>query len=87
VLRLVPSWLMPTKAAAKKCYQDQRGLFLGHWNEAKRAIREGTAKPCQAVDLAKLQEKEGFSDEEAAFLIGKQERKKSWKHIFLKSFG
>ena len=83
VLRLVPSWLMPTKAAAKKCYQDQRGLFLGHWNEAKQAIREGTAKPCQAVDLAKLQEKEGFSDEEAAFLIGKKERRventSSWK--------
>ena len=83
VLRLVPSWLMPTKAAARKCYQDQRGLFLGHWNEAKQAIREGTAKPCQAVDLAKLQEKEGFSDEEAAFLIGKKERRventSSWK--------
>lgn len=70
ILRILPAFLMPTKAAAAKCYEDQKGLFLGHWNEAKSAIRDGTANPCQAVDLAKLQYKEGFSDEEAAFLIG-----------------
>jgi hypothetical protein len=79
VLRFVPAWLVPTKAAAKKLYEVQRSLFLGHWNDAKKAIHEGTAKPCQAVDLAKLQEKEGFSDEEAAFLIGK----KSFGRVFL----
>ena len=79
ILRLVPAWLMPTKAAATKLYEVQRDLFLGHWNDAKKAIREETAKPCQAVDLAKLQEKEGFSDEEAAFLIGKELRDLSFR--------
>jgi len=78
VLRLVPAWLMPTKAAATKLYEVQRELFLGHWNDAKKAIHQGTAKPCQAVDLAKLQEKEGFSDEEAAFLIGKEQRDRAF---------
>jgi hypothetical protein len=48
--------------------------FRGNFSSATgtKPIREGTAKPCQAVDLAKLQEKEGFSDEEAAFLIGER---------------
>lgn len=71
VLRALPAFLMPTKAAAIRLFEEQKGLFLGHWYDVKRAIQDGTSKPCQAVDLARLQEKEQFSDEEAAFLIGK----------------
>lgn len=70
VLRVLPAFLMPTKAAATRLYEEQKTLFLGHWYEVKRSIQEGASKPCQAVDLARLQEKEKFSDEEAAFLIG-----------------
>lgn len=74
ILRILPAFLMPTKAAAIRLFEEQKGLFLGHWYDVKKAIQEGTSKPCQAADLAILQEKEKFSDEEVAFLIGKAKK-------------
>lgn len=70
ILRQLPAWMMPIKGAAIELYEEQRELYLGHWYEVKKAIREGRANPCMSVDLARLQEKEEFSDEEAAFLTG-----------------
>ncbi|KAM0715223.1 hypothetical protein Q7P37_009688 [Cladosporium fusiforme] len=70
VLRLLPGFLVPTKADANHLYEEQKHLFLGHWNDVKKSMHAGTSNPCMAVDLARLQEKERFSDEEAAFLVG-----------------
>lgn len=72
VLRLLPGFLVPTKAGANHLYEEQKHLFLGHWNDVKKSMHARTSNPCMAVDLAKLQEKERFSDEEAAFLVGEK---------------
>ena len=72
ILQALPSFLMPLKAFATKIYDDQKGLYVGHWLEVKSAIQAGTSKPCLSVDLAKLQDEEGFSDEQAAFISGKR---------------
>ena len=71
ILQALPGFLMPLKAFATKIYDDQKGLYVGHWLEVKSAIKAGTSKPCLSVDLAKLQDEEGFSDEQAAFISGK----------------
>ena len=71
ILQALPGFLMPLKAFATKIYDDQKGLYVGHWLEVKSAIQAGTSKPCLSVDLAKLQDEEGFSDEQAAFISGK----------------
>jgi cytochrome P450 len=37
---------------------------------AKEAIKNGTAKPCFSIDLARTQEAEGFSDDQAGYISG-----------------
>jgi hypothetical protein len=70
ILQSLPDFLMPMKAFATKVYEDTTELYVGHWLEVKDSIRSGTSKPCLSVDLAKLQEEEGFSDEQAAYISG-----------------
>ena len=70
ILQALPGFLMPLKAFAAKIYDDQKGLYVGHWLEVKSSIQAGTSKPCLSVNLAKLQDEEGFSDEQAAFISG-----------------
>lgn len=70
ILQALPDFLMPLKAFATKVYEDTTGLYVGHWLEVKSSIQAGTSKPCLSVDLAKLQEEEGFSDEQAAYISG-----------------
>jgi hypothetical protein len=71
ILQALPDFLMPMKAFATAIYDDQTDLYVGHWLEVKRAMQAGTSKPCLSVDLAKLQDEEGFSDEQAAYISGK----------------
>jgi len=75
ILQALPDFLMPMKAFATEIYEDQTGLYVGHWLEVKSAIQAGTSKPCLSVDLAKLQDEEGFSDEQAAHISGKCSRR------------
>lgn len=70
ILQSLPGFLMPLKAFATQIYDDQKGLYVGHWLQVKNAIEAGTSVPCLCVDLAKLQNEEGFSDEQAAFIAG-----------------
>jgi hypothetical protein len=71
ILQGLPDFLMPMKAFATGIYDDQTELYVGHWLQVKSAIQAGTSKPCLSVDLAKLQDEEGFSDEQAAYISGK----------------
>ena len=71
ILQALPDFLMPMKDFATKVYEDQTGLYVGHWLEVKSAIQAGTSKPCLSVDLARLQIEDGFSDEQAAYISGK----------------
>ena len=70
ILQYLPGPLMPLKAFATKVYEDQKGLYIEHWLNVKNAIKAGTSVPCLSVDLARLQDEEGFSDEQAAFIAG-----------------
>jgi cytochrome P450 len=70
VLRRLPDFLVPVKRRARNLHLKEKELFLGHWLAVKSAVRDGTAKPCFSVGLAKMQQQEGFSDERAAYVAG-----------------
>jgi cytochrome P450 len=69
-LRRLPDFLVPVRKRAKELHIKEKGLYLGHWLKAKESIKNGTAKPCFCVDLAKTQAAEGFSDDQAAYISG-----------------
>ncbi|KNG45206.1 cytochrome p450 [Stemphylium lycopersici] len=51
-------------------HKDEKELYLGHWLDAKKAIRDGIAKPCFCVDVLRAQDEEHFSDSLAAYMSG-----------------
>ena len=70
LLRRLPDWLLPVQAKAKQLHKEEKALYVSHWLRAKNSIKDGTAKPCFCIDLAKAQEAEGISDEQAAYISG-----------------
>ncbi|OQO10321.1 hypothetical protein B0A48_04679 [Cryoendolithus antarcticus] len=70
LLRRLPDFLLPTKAKAKALHKAERELYLGHWLRAKEEIRNGTISQCFCVGMAQAQEKDGFSDAQAAYISG-----------------
>ena len=70
VLRQLPDWMMPLKAKAKRHFEYERKLYVEHWLNAKESIQRGTSKPCFCVGMAEVQETEGFSDDQAAYVSG-----------------
>lgn len=69
-LRLIPDIFLPTVKKAKLDGKKEMELFGGLWQNAKSALKSGTAKSCFAVDMAKSQEKEQVSDGIAAYTCG-----------------
>ena len=53
---------------AKKLHEKESDLYVGHWLNVKKAIKNGTAKPC--VDLVRAQDEQGFSDALAGYTSG-----------------
>ncbi len=70
LLRWLPNSILPTQAKARQLHKIEKELYLGHWLKAKNSIKDGTARPCLCVDMAKTQESEGFSDDQAAYISG-----------------
>ncbi|KAJ9649238.1 hypothetical protein H2201_004246 [Coniosporium apollinis] len=70
ILRRLPDWVLPTQKKAKELHEHEKRLYLKHWLNCKQAIKGGTAKPCFCVNLAKIQEAEGLSDDQAAYISG-----------------
>jgi cytochrome P450 len=70
ILRYLPDFVIPTQKRAKELFKVERKLYVGHWLNTKEAIRNKTAKPCFCVDMARVQEKEGFSDDQAGYISG-----------------
>jgi len=70
ILRYLPDFIIPTQKRAKELFKRERDLYVGHWLDSKRAIKDKTARPCFCVDMAKVQEKEKFSDAQAAYISG-----------------
>jgi cytochrome P450 len=45
-------------------------LYIGHWLNVKKAIKEKTARPCFCLDLVRAQDSKGFSDGLAGYVSG-----------------
>lgn len=70
ILRRLPDFLLPAQKKAKMLHQAEKSLYRKHWLNAKDAIDKGTILPCFCVGMAKAQEKEGFDDDQAAYISG-----------------
>lgn len=70
VLRRLPDFLLPTQKEAKRLHQVEKQLYLKHWMNAKKAIREGDIRPCFCEGMLESQKDEGFSDDQAAYISG-----------------
>lgn len=70
LLRKLPDFILPTQKKAKDLHKHEKSLYLGHWLTAKNAISEGTIKPCFCIGMAEAQKKDGFDDDQAAYISG-----------------
>ncbi|TPX18509.1 uncharacterized protein E0L32_011622 [Thyridium curvatum] len=70
LLKKLPDALLPLRKYAKKLHEREKELYVGHWMNVKKAIKNGSAKPCFCVDLVKAQDLEGFSDDLAGYVSG-----------------
>lgn len=70
ILRYLPDALLPVRKHAKELHREEANLFVGHYRETKKKLREGKAKPCLCVDLVRAQDEQGFSDLSAAYVSG-----------------
>jgi len=69
-LRRLPDFMVPIIKRARELHPKEKALYKGHWLGVKQAIKDGTANPCFCVDMAKVQQAEGFSDDLAAYTSG-----------------
>ncbi|KAK9782620.1 putative Cytochrome P450 [Seiridium cardinale] len=70
VLRHLPDALLPMRRYAKELHKKEYNLYVGHYLDTKKRLKEGKAKPCFCVDLLKAQDKQGFSDGLASYISG-----------------
>lgn len=70
LLRKLPDFLVPTQRKAKELHKHEKALYLGHWLRAKQEIEEKTIKPCFCAGMYEAQKKDGFSDDQAAYISG-----------------
>jgi cytochrome P450 len=70
VLRNLPDFMLPLRRYAKQLHEKESELYIGHWLNVKKAIKEKTAKPCFCLDLVRAQDAEGFSDALAGYVSG-----------------
>jgi cytochrome P450 len=69
-LQKLPDFFVPVRTKAKALHKKEKELYLGHWMKSKNSIKNGTAKPCFCIDLAKSQDAEDFSDDQASYISG-----------------
>jgi cytochrome P450 len=67
---MLPDFMLPVQKKARQLHKVEKELYVGHWLNAKKSIKNGTAKPCFCVDLARSQDNEGFSDSQAGYISG-----------------
>ena len=70
LLRKLPGFILGLKNTAKELHKKEKALYLSHWLKVKEQIKDNTIKPCFCEELAEQQEKEGFSDDQAAYIAG-----------------
>jgi hypothetical protein len=50
-LQYVPAALMPVKKRAMQLHEKERDLYVGHWLNVKKAIKNGTANVSPMTSL------------------------------------
>ncbi|KAK5560797.1 hypothetical protein LTR46_001105 [Exophiala xenobiotica] len=70
VLRWLPDFVVSRKAQARRLYRRVSSNYVKLYNGIKSDMEVGKARPCLCVDMSKVQEKEGFSDNTAGYLAG-----------------
>lgn len=66
----LPDFLLPTQRKAKELHKHEKALYRSHWMRAKQESQDGTIKPCFCVGMYEAQQKEHFSDDQAAYIGG-----------------
>ena len=69
-LRWLPDSLLSEQKRAREQHKQELKLFMSLWLKVKQAIKDGSANSCFCLEMAKVQEKEGFSEELAAYNAG-----------------
>ncbi|KAI1322760.1 putative cytochrome P450 [Xylariaceae sp. FL0255] len=72
-LRMLPSWMVPLKSVATANHRREKALFRYHWDRAKAEVlshKNKNPNPSFSIGLVREQEKQGFSDDFAAYITG-----------------
>ncbi|KAJ5989524.1 hypothetical protein N7481_004734 [Penicillium waksmanii] len=69
-LRQLPEFLIPAQRKAQELHCNEKSLYLSHWMKAKSDIKDNIIKPCFSEGMYKVQQKEEFSDDQAAYISG-----------------
>ncbi|KAJ6014461.1 hypothetical protein N7540_009052 [Penicillium herquei] len=69
-LRALPEFMSPWKKEAREIREEQTALYYGLLNETKARSSKKTLSPCFMGKLLESQEKDGFTDEQLAYLGG-----------------
>ncbi|KAL3483239.1 cytochrome P450 [Aspergillus germanicus] len=70
LLRKLPAFLLPTQSKARELHKHEKALYKGHWLKAKEDIRNNNIKPCFCIGMYEAQKRDGFSDDQAAYISG-----------------
>ncbi|KAH6621612.1 cytochrome P450 [Chaetomium sp. MPI-SDFR-AT-0129] len=70
ILRSLPTFIRPLYHHALSLGEFTLSLNMGLWQEAKKKVEQGTAKPCFCVGLAQAQDVEGWTDKLCAMIGG-----------------
>ena len=70
ILRKLPDFVLPAQKKAKMLHEREKVLYLKHWLKAKDEIEKGKIQPCFCEGMAEAQKKEGFGDDQAAYISG-----------------
>lgn len=68
--RRLPDILFPAQKKAKELHKHEKALYRSHWLRAKEEVENGTIKPCFCEGMYQAQKKEGFTDDQAAYIAG-----------------
>jgi len=50
ILQRLPKFLVPNYRYAEKLHKAEKALYVGHWLNAKKAIKKGTGKVSSELD-------------------------------------
>lgn len=70
LLRQLPEFLIPAQKKAKALHEREKVLYRGHWVHAKQEREKGILKPCFSTGMYEAQQKDPFSDDQAAYIAG-----------------